>query len=70
VRSDVGDDAFTDEHVAVDEVTEARVDSDDVAALNKDLFGHDGSNLRKSVNAGSDKREGQHGYRQSRFDRV
>ena len=44
--ADFGDDAVTDEHVAVDQVTKARVDSDDVAALNKDLCGHDGSNLR------------------------
>ena len=28
------------------EVTKARVDSDDVAALNQELCGHDGSNLR------------------------
>jgi hypothetical protein len=46
VGADLRDDAITDEHVAVDQVTKARVDSDDVAALNKDLFGHDGSNLR------------------------
>jgi hypothetical protein len=44
--TDVSDDAATDEHVAVDDVTQALVDSDDVAALNKDLFGHGGSSLR------------------------
>ena len=46
VRADFSDDAVTDKHVAVNEVTNAWVDSDDVAALNKDLFGHDDPTLR------------------------
>jgi hypothetical protein len=46
IVADFSDDAITDEHVAVDQVTKARVDSDHVAALDQDLFGHDDSNLR------------------------
>ena len=49
VRADLGNDAVTDEHVAVDEVTKTRVDRDDVATLNQDLFGHGCSNLREWV---------------------
>jgi hypothetical protein len=100
VGADVGDNADTNEHVAVGEVTTASVDGDDVAALNKDLLGHSGSNLKRSMGEGDekvgvrgtpvvleaaclpdrsqvrllevepsrDKREGERGYRQSRFD--
>jgi hypothetical protein len=50
--ADFGDDTVTDKHVAVDEVTKTRLDSDNVTTFNKDLFGHDGSNLRYSTDAG------------------
>lgn len=43
VVADLSDEAVTNEDVAVDEVTEARVDSDDVAALDEQFGGHDGS---------------------------
>jgi hypothetical protein len=43
VVADLSDDAVTNKDVAVDEVTEARVDSDDVAALDEQFGGHDGS---------------------------
>jgi hypothetical protein len=48
IAADVGNDAVTDEHVSFDEVTKARVDSDNVAALNKNLFGHGQGMLRSS----------------------
>ena len=42
VTADFSDDAVTEEHVAVDEVTKARVDSNYVSTFNKDLCGHGG----------------------------
>jgi hypothetical protein len=43
VVADRSDDAVTDENVAVNEVTDARVDSDDVAASDDQFVWHDGS---------------------------
>ena len=43
LTADVGDDTVADEHVAVGLVAERRVDGDDVAALDEQFGGNDGS---------------------------
>ena len=43
MAADLGDDTVPDEHVTADNVTEARVDRDDVAGVDEQFVGHSGS---------------------------